>query len=63
MRADFWNNMNFKMQLTPEEKLAYEFAGHWRDVSYRPDLLNINWMRFAKLLTHNRMASTCRADP
>src|SRR6185503_2435638 len=49
--------MNFKMQLTPEEKLAYEFANHWRDKNYRPDLLNINWTRFAKLLTHNRMAT------
>ena len=44
------------MQLTPEEKLAYEFANHWRDENYRPDLLNTNWTRFAKLLTHNRMS-------
>src|SRR5688572_7133987 len=48
--------MNFKMQLTLEERLAYEFANHWRDENYRPDLSNINWTRFAKLLTDNRMA-------
>ena len=46
-----------KMQLTPEEKLAYEFANHWHDKNYRPGLLNINGVRFAKLLTHNRMAT------
>lgn len=49
--------MNFKMQLTPEEKLAFEFANHWRDENYRPDLLNLNWTPFAKLLTHNRMSA------
>src|SRR5688572_24774196 len=48
--------MNFKMQLTLEERLAYEFANHWRDENYRPALSNINWTRFAKLLTDNRMA-------
>lgn len=45
------------MQLTPEEKLAFEFANRWHDKNYRPGLLNINWIRFAKLLTHNRMAT------
>ena len=45
------------MNLTPEEKLAYEFASHWRDENYQPDLSNINWTRFAKLLTYNRMAT------
>ena len=44
------------MPLTLEESLAYEFARHWRDESYRPDLQNIDWVRFARLLTHNRMA-------
>ena len=44
------------MSLTPEETLAYEFALNWRDTSYRPDLQNIDWTRFARLLTHNRMA-------
>src|SRR5687767_8831033 len=49
--------MNFKTQFTPEEKLAYEFANQWRDENFFPDLSNINWTRFAKLLTHNRMAT------
>ena len=49
--------MNFKTQFTPEEKLAYEFANQWRDENFLPDLSNINWTRFAKLLTHNRMAT------
>ena len=44
------------MPLTAEETLAYEFARHWRDTSYRPDLQNIDWTRFARLLVHNRMA-------
>ncbi|HET9907847.1 MAG TPA: nucleotidyltransferase family protein, partial [Anaerolineales bacterium] len=44
------------MPLTLEESLAYEFARHWRDENYRPDLHNIDWTRFARLLTHNRMA-------
>jgi len=44
------------MQLTPEEKLAYEFSRHWHDENYRPDLQNIDWLRFANLLTQNRMA-------
>jgi hypothetical protein len=40
----------------PEETLAYEFANHWRDEKYYPDLQNIDWTRFARLLTLNRMA-------
>ena len=44
------------MSLTLEETLAYEFALHWRDDFYRPDLTNVDWSRFAHLLTHNRMA-------
>ena len=44
------------MHLTPEEALAYEFAHHWRDASYHPDLQNIDWTRFARFLTYNRMA-------
>jgi hypothetical protein len=48
--------MNFKVQLTPEENLACEFALHWRDEQYQPDVRNINWTSFAKLLLHNRMA-------
>ncbi len=47
--------MNSKMDLSPEEKLAYEFALHWREEDYHPDLQNINWLRFAKILIHNRM--------
>jgi hypothetical protein len=42
--------------LTNEEKLAFEFANHWRDENYRPDLQKIDWLRFANLLVHNRMA-------
>ena len=46
-----------KTDLNIEEKLAYEIAHHWRDVNYRPDLSqNIDWVRFAHILTHNRMA-------
>jgi len=44
------------MPLTLEETLAYDFAHHWRDENYRPNLNNIDWTRFAHLLTHNRMA-------
>lgn len=44
------------MQLTPEESLACEFALHWRDENYRPNLQNIDWNNFARILTHNRMA-------
>jgi hypothetical protein len=47
--------MNFKMDLSPEEQLAYEFALHWRDEEYRPDPGNVDWMRFALILVHNRM--------
>jgi len=43
------------MPLTLEETLAYDFAHHWRDENYRPNLNNIDWTRFAHLLTHNRM--------
>ncbi|HUE98566.1 MAG TPA: nucleotidyltransferase family protein [Anaerolineales bacterium] len=48
--------MNFKMDLSPEERLAYEFARRWRDENYRPDLQKTNWLHFANILTHNRMA-------
>jgi hypothetical protein len=47
--------MNSITNLSPEEKLAYEFARHWRDEDYLPDLRSIDWLRLAKLLTHNRM--------
>ena len=52
--------MNFRIDPSPEERLAYEFALHWRDESYHPDLYGIDWLRFAKLLTHNRMAVLAR---
>jgi hypothetical protein len=48
--------MDFKMNLSYEEQLAYEFALHWRDENFRPELQAIDWMRFATILTHNRMA-------
>jgi putative nucleotidyltransferase-like protein len=48
--------MDSKIISSPEEQLAYEFAKYWRDEEYRPNLQNIDWLRFAKLLTHNRMA-------
>src|SRR3990172_8415258 len=44
------------MPLTLEESLAYDFALQWRDKTYSPNLNNIDWTRFARLLTHNRMA-------
>lgn len=44
------------MKLTIEEKLTYEFAHKWRDKDYHPDLEEVNWQRFAKILVHNRMA-------
>src|ERR1700752_77851 len=44
------------MSLTFEETLAYEFANHWRDEAYYPNLQNVDWNRFARLLIHNRMA-------
>ncbi len=44
------------MNLLPEEQLAYDFALHWRDEQYRPDLQHVDWPRFATILTHNRMA-------
>lgn len=60
--------MNFKLNLAPEEKLAYEFAHEWRDENYRPTLDHVDWLRFAKLLTHNRMGMLAvqifaRVDP
>jgi hypothetical protein len=48
--------MRSKISLTKEEQLAYDFALHWRDETYRPDLTNVDWLRFAQILTHNRMA-------
>ncbi|MCC6300386.1 MAG: nucleotidyltransferase family protein [Anaerolineales bacterium] len=42
--------------MTLEETLAYEFALRWRDETYSPDLQHVDWTRFARLLTHNRMA-------
>ena len=48
--------MPLKTNLSIEEQLAYEFAHNWRDENYRPDLEKVDWLRFAKLLTHNRMA-------
>ena len=44
------------MHLILEESLAYEFAHHWRDENYHPDLQNVDWNHFARLLVHNRMA-------
>lgn len=44
------------MSLSFEETLACEFALHWHNEAYRPDLTNVDWSRFARLLTHNRMA-------
>ena len=48
--------MKFETLLTIEEQLAYEFALHWREDQYRPHLQNIDWLRFANILIHNRMA-------
>jgi len=44
------------MNLSPEEILAYEFANRWRDENYRPASQDMDWLRFAKILTHNRMS-------
>lgn len=52
--------MKFEIPLSTEEQLAYEFALHWRDENYRPDLSNIDWLRFAKILVHNRMTVLAR---
>jgi hypothetical protein len=52
--------MNFKIDLSLEEQLAYEFALHWREENYHPDLLNIDWLRFANILSENRMAVLAR---
>jgi putative nucleotidyltransferase-like protein len=49
--------MNIKMNLSPEETLAYEFANRWRDENYRPALQGIDWLRFAKILISNRMSA------
>ena len=48
--------MKFETPLRIEEQLAYDFALHWRDEQYRPDLQAVDWLRFATILTHNRMA-------
>ena len=52
--------MRSNISLTREEQLAYDFALHWRDENYRPDLQNVDWLRFANILTHNRMAVLAR---
>ena len=52
--------MNFKTHLSPEEHLAYDFALHWRDETYRPDLGKVDWLRFANILVHNRMSVLIR---
>jgi hypothetical protein len=52
--------MNYKLHLSLEEGLAYEFAEHWRDETYRPDLQGVDWPRFAKILVHNRMTVLAR---
>ncbi|HJR78979.1 MAG TPA: nucleotidyltransferase family protein [Anaerolineales bacterium] len=44
------------MNLSREEILVYEFAKHWRDENYLPNLQGLDWLRFAHILTHNRMA-------
>lgn len=44
------------MNLSPEEILTYEFAKHWREENYRPASQDIDWLRFAQILTHNRMS-------
>lgn len=48
--------MNIKMNLSPEETLAYEFAHRWRDENYHNASQDIDWLRFAKILSHNRMS-------
>ena len=47
--------MNYTPELSLEEKFAYEFAQQWRDEDYRPDLHRVDWLRFARILVHNRM--------
>ncbi len=44
-----------RTELTQEEKLAYEFAVHWREPDYCPDLSSVDWLRLANLLCNNRM--------
>ncbi len=46
--------------LTPEEELVYEFAVHWRDKDYCPDLAGLDWLHFANLLCKNRMGVLAR---
>jgi hypothetical protein len=46
--------------LTHEEELVYEFAIHWREADYCPDLSGIDWLRFADLLCKNRMGVLAR---
>ena len=48
--------MKSKLDLSPEEQLTHEFAYSWRADSYCPALHNVDGLRFAKLLTRNRMA-------
>ena len=52
--------MDYKPDLSLEEKLAYEFAQHWRNENYRPDLQSVDWLRFATILVHNRMTVLAR---
>jgi hypothetical protein len=52
--------MDYKPDLSLEENLAYEFAKHWRDENYRPDLQSVDWLRFATILVHNRMTVLAR---
>ena len=47
-------------ELNREEKLAYDFAVHWRDPAYCPDLTGLDWPRFASLLCNNRMGVLAR---
>lgn len=48
--------MNFKIELSAEERLVYEFARGWREGTLPADLRGIDWTRVARLLCHNRMA-------
>jgi hypothetical protein len=52
--------MKYKLELSLEEKFAYEFARKWRDETYRPDLQSVDWLRFARILVHNRMTVLAR---
>lgn len=44
-----------RAKLTLDEELALEFARRWREPAYRPELRDIDWARFAAVLTRNRM--------